>query len=84
MPDWFWANYWLIGVVGAIVFFAIGEYKACQHPEKLPTLSMTIHRLAAKFPITMWVMGFFAGGLTVHLFWHWCPPGSTSFGLLIQ
>ena len=27
-------------------------------------------------------VGMLAGGLATHFFWHWCPPGSISTGML--
>ena len=30
--------------------------------------------------LLMMAGGLFIGGLGVHFFWHWCPPGSISAG----
>lgn len=73
---------WLVGLIIAIAFFAITERYGCKHHERVNTLSMAIYEIGSKWPLSIWIMGVFAGGLAVHFFWHWCPPGSTSLGLL--
>ncbi len=73
---------WLVGLVGAIAFFTVVEGYAFRHPDRQNTLSRTVYDIGSKFPLSIWIMGVFAGGLAVHFFWHWCPPGSISTGQL--
>lgn len=73
---------WLIAVLVAILVFAVLEARAFRHPDRQNTLSRTIFDLGAKWPLSIFIMGMFAGGLAVHFFWHWCPPGSISTGSL--
>jgi hypothetical protein len=35
-----------------------------------------------RWPVSIWIMGVFCGALATHFFWHWCPAGSTSTGML--
>jgi hypothetical protein len=72
---------WLILLALAIVGFAYFEYQAIKN-NKYKTLSAVVYGIGAKFPLAIWLCGVFAGGLAVHFFWHWCPPGSVSEGLL--
>lgn len=71
---------WVIGVIIAIIFFAVFETYALRHPDRLNTLSMAIYKLGASWPLSIWICGVFAGGLAVHFFWHFCPAGSISGG----
>lgn len=71
---------WIVGVLFAILFFAVFEALAFRHPDRINTLSRTIYTLGQTWPLSIWLMGMFAGGLAVHLFWHWdpncMPPGT--------
>jgi hypothetical protein len=71
---------WLFGLLTAISFFAVFEAKAFDHPERTNTLSHAVYTIGAKWPLSIFLMGNFAGGLAVHFFWHWCPAGSVSGG----
>ena len=73
-------TYWIVGLVSAILFFAVGEYYACRHHDRMNTLSRAIYLLGQKFPLSIWIMGVFAGALAVHLFWHWDPSCISSAG----
>jgi len=65
---------WLAGLGAAIVFFAVVEGYAIRHPEAgYHTLSYHVAKIGARFPVSIWFMGIFAGGLAVHFFWHYCP-----------
>ena len=64
---------WIIGIIAAIVFFAIFERRALRHPHRQNTLSKFIAELGSAFPLSIFLMGMFAGGLAVHFFWRWCP-----------
>lgn len=62
---------WIVGILGAIVFFAVFEGLAFAHPDRFNTLSNFIATLGARWPLSIFLMGFFAGGLAVHFFWPW-------------
>lgn len=64
---------WIVGLFAAIAFFAFFEWYAFRHPERVNTLSRAIFTLGSTFPLSIWFMGIFCGGLAVHFFWHWCP-----------
>lgn len=64
---------WVIGTALAIAFFAIFEARAFRHPDRQNTLSRAIYNIGAAWPLSIFIMGMFAGGLAVHFFWHWCP-----------
>ncbi len=64
---------WIIGAFAAIAFFAYFEDRAFRHPERQNTLSRAIYNLGLRWPLSIFLMGMFAGGLAVHFFWHWCP-----------
>ena len=69
---------WIVGTLLAITFFAI--FETLRHDARFNTLSMFIYTIGSKFPLSIWFMGIFCGGLAVHFFWHWCPQGSVSAG----
>ena len=71
---------WIIGTLLAIEFFAYFEARAFRHSDRQNTLSMAIYTLGSKWPLSIFFMGMFVGGLAVHFFWHWCPAGSLSTG----
>jgi hypothetical protein len=71
---------WLAGLFAAILFFAWFEYRGLTHRTRQNTLSSVIWTIGSHWPLSIWLMGAFAGGLAVHFFWHWCPAGSLSAG----
>ena len=71
---------WVVGVFLAIIFFAYFECYAFKHPDRQNTLSRWIYNIGSQWPLSIWLMGMLVGGLAVHFFWHWCPPGSISSG----
>lgn len=73
-------DYWIVSVLLAILVFAIGETYAFDYPARQNTLSRAIYNLATNWPLSIWIMGVFAGGLAVHFFWHWCPAIGTGIG----
>ena len=75
---------WILGLLAAIAFFAWFETRAFRHPERQNTLSRCIYNLGQSWPLSIWLMGVFAGGLAVHFFWHWCPDVGAGVGLLEQ
>ena len=64
---------WIILTFLAIASFAYFEARAFRHPDRQNTLSRTIYNIGATWPLSIWIMGAFAGGLATHFFWHWCP-----------
>ena len=71
---------WIIGALLAIVFFVVFERYAFNHPNRQHTLSMWVFTIGARWPLSIFLMGMFVGGLAVHFFWHWCPAGSLNGG----
>src|SRR6185437_3845320 len=91
--------YWLIWPIGITLWLAIGwtaffyfEAKGLHNKHESVTgyitLSYFIYTLTKKMPLLIFLIGLavglFWGGLAVHLWAHWCPPGSVSTGLLKQ
>lgn len=74
---------WIIGLLIAILFFAYFEWRAFKYPQSQNTLSRAIYNLGSTWPLSIWIMGMFAGSLATHFFWHFCPAGSLSTGWLI-
>lgn len=66
-------TYWIVCAFLAIGLFAVGETYSFKHAERQNTLSRAIYTIGSKFPLSIWIMGIFCGGLAVHFFWHWCP-----------
>jgi hypothetical protein len=64
---------WIVGIVGAVLWFAYFETRAFRHPDRQNTLSRFIFNLGQSWPLSIFLMGMLAGGLAVHFFWHWCP-----------
>jgi hypothetical protein len=62
---------WLAGIAVAIVWFSVFEKMALDHPGSLNTLSRFLATTGAQWPLSIFLMGMFAGGLAVHLFWPW-------------
>lgn len=73
---------WIIGTIAAILFFIIFEARAFRHPDRQNTLSRAIYNVGASWPLSIWIMGVLAGSLATHFFWHFCPVGSISTGML--
>ena len=77
---WLW---WVIWFPLAIGSFGLIEAYALRHPDRQWTLSQTIATIGAKWPLSIGLWGIFFGGLMVHFFWHFCPPGTLSTGMLL-
>lgn len=75
---------WIVGTLAAIIFFAVFESLAFKWPNRFNTLSHFIYTIGANWPVSIFIMGQFCGGLAVHFFWHWCPAGSVSTGMLLN
>jgi predicted outer membrane lipoprotein len=73
---------WIIGLFLATAFFAVFEALAFKHADRFSTLSHAVYTLGKTWPLSIWLMGMFAGGLAVHFFWHWCPDGGVGTGML--
>lgn len=86
-------SYWFVWPVGIAIWFAAGwaafavfEAKALKHGARKDqvTLSFFLYTIGSKFPLSILIaglaIGFFLGGLGVHVLWHFCPPGSVSGG----
>jgi len=73
---------WILGVIAAIIFFAVWEYAAFRWPSRYNTLSHFIYSIGSTWPLSIWIMGVFCGMLAAHFFWHWCPAGSLNVGML--
>lgn len=71
---------WIIGTLLAIAFFAYFEWRAFKYPLRQNTLSRFIWTIGQNWPLSIWLMGMFAGGLAVHFFWHWDPTCISSAG----
>lgn len=63
---------WILGTLGAIAFFAYFEWRAFQHPDRQNTLSHYLAAMGKNWPLSIFIMGMFAGILAAHLFWPWC------------
>ena len=62
---------WIVGVFAAIAFFAVFEGIAFAHPDRVNTLSRAVATLGARWPLSIFLMGMFAGILAAHFFWPW-------------
>lgn len=62
---------WIVGIFIAILFFGYFEYAAFDHPDRYNTLSHFIAGIGAQWPLSIYLMGFFTGGLATHFFWPW-------------
>jgi hypothetical protein len=73
---------WVFGILAAIIFFAVFEVRAFRHPDRQNTLSRFVFTIGQKFPLSIFMMGLFVGGLAVHFFWHWCPDVGLGVGFI--
>lgn len=79
---------WFIGIAIWLLvgwaLFAFYERRAFKKGGKLHSLSRAVYDLGEKWPLSILIfgllIGLFTGGLGVHFYWHWCPPGSISTG----
>ena len=70
-----WLFWLLVLVAGG---FVVLETYALRHNRL--TLSRFTYNITRAFPLAIFLLGLLAGGLAVHFWWHWCPPGSVSGG----
>ena len=71
---------WIIGTLIAIAFFAYFEWRAFKYPLRQNTLSRFLWTIGQNWPLSIWIMGVFAGVLACHLFWNWDPRCLSSMG----
>lgn len=89
-------SYWLLWPLGIATWLAVGwatfsvfEARGIRHNNLggYITLSYFVYRVTKAWPPSIFLIGLFVGlfwgGLSVHFWWHWCPAGSVSVGLLI-
>lgn len=62
---------WIAGAVLALAFFSVFEGLAFAHPDRVNTLSRAIATLGARWPFSIYLMGFLSGTLAAHFFWPW-------------
>lgn len=62
---------WIIGMIFCVVYFAVFETLAFEHPDQYETLSHFVAAIGAAWPYAIFLFGFLAGGLSVHFFWSW-------------
>ena len=88
-------NLWVIWPLGITIWitigwiaFAIFERLGIKHNNTAGyiTLSFFVYTITQKMPVLIFAIGLcvglFWGGLAVHFWAHWCPPGSVSEGML--
>jgi len=72
--NWIWTS-WLSFLIAS---FAVFETYAIRTGRT--TLSRYTWNAFQAWPPIAVIFGMVFGGLAVHFFWHWCPPGSVSGG----
>lgn len=72
-----WYLIWTLWLLMLVVTFAILEALSWNSGV---TLSRYVWDLSMAWPLIIWIAGALAGGLAVHFWWHWEPPGSESEG----
>lgn len=73
---------WTIWLVVIVISFAAFEGYALKTDRT--TLSRYTWDLSKAWPPFPALFGMIFGGLIVHFWWHWCPVGTVSLGLLGQ
>ena len=73
---------WIIGVIAAVLYFTVFEILGFIYPGHYNTLSHAVYTLGTHWTLAIFLMGGFCFGLATHFFWHWCPAGSLSTGML--
>jgi hypothetical protein len=62
---------WLLFLIGSFGFFE--GVALTRHGL---SLSMYTWIASEKWPPLIWICGALTGGLAVHFWWHWAPPGN--------
>lgn len=70
---WLW-YYWPAWLFCIALTFAIPEFLAFKYGG--PTFSFFMWTTTIKWPLWGWIWGALMGGLAVHFWWHWNPPGT--------
>jgi hypothetical protein len=78
MPDKWFPLYWTVWLIAIVLSFAVLETWAIT--EHGTTLSRFIYEISSAWPLFGVFLGAVFGGLAVHFYWHWSPPGSNSSG----
>ena len=73
-----WYIFWTALNACWLVGFIVGEGYALYTGGL--TLSSYVWRLSQDWGPFQFVLGLIVGGLAVHFFWHWLPPGAASQG----
>jgi len=68
---------WAVWLLLIVASFAVLEGMGWNEGN---TLSRFVYDLGVAWPLSIWINGALCGGLAVHFFWHWSPPGSTNKG----
>ena len=71
---WVWLGWFSL----TVILFAIFETYALKTGRM--TLSRFTFTIGLRWPLFLVLWGMIVGGLAVHFFWHWCPPGSGQGG----
>jgi hypothetical protein len=72
-----WFAIWSAWILLIAVSFGLLEGMAWNYGV---TLSRFVFDISQAWPLVIWLAGVLAGGLAVHFWWHWSPPGSRDEG----
>ena len=72
--SWYWTALNLLWLLG----FVAGEGYAFRGGGL--TLSMYVWQMSEAWGPFEFVLGFLAGALATHFYWHWMPPGAGNVG----
>ena len=78
MPDKKFPIIWTAFLLGFIILFGVFETWALMTGGT--TLSRYTYEVTKAWPPMIFILGFVSGGLCVHFWWHWSPPGSEDGG----
>lgn len=78
MPDRKYPLIWTGWLLAVVVSFGVIEGLALATGNT--TLSRFTWEVYEKWPLIAVVYGMIFGGLAVHFWWHWSPPGSENNG----
>lgn len=71
-----WYLIWTLWLITIAVTFAALETLGWNEL----TLSRYVWNISTHWPLVIYLWGNITGGLAVHFWWHWSPPGSLSEG----
>jgi hypothetical protein len=78
MPDRKFALIWTGWILVIVITFGAIEGLALAWGDT--TLSRYVWEISLAWPLLPFCYGLVVGGLAVHFWWHWSPPGSSSQG----